>query len=68
MNVIHAGRSPIRRLGAVQFRILKFALKYPGWHTCGRDRSARRAMVSLARRQVIAIDGDQFRFCDTRQA
>lgn len=66
MNVIHAGRSPIRRLGAVQFRILEFALKYPGWHTCGRHRSTRRAVVSLARRQVLALAGDQFRFCDTR--
>ena len=68
MTVGHAGRSPIRRLGSVQFRILDFALKYPGWHTCGRDRSTRRALVSLARRQVIALAGDQFRFCDTRQA
>ena len=59
------GRSPIKRLGSVQSRVLHFALKYPGWHTCGRDRSARRAMASLARRRVLAVQGDQFKFCGT---
>lgn len=66
MNTIYAGKAPIYRLGAHQFRLLEFAPRYPGWHTVGRDRMARRALASLVRRRLVETVGDQFRFLDTR--
>jgi hypothetical protein len=34
-------------------RLLKFALRYPGWHTCGRDST--RAMTALEARGYLHV-------------
>lgn len=46
-------------MGKVQKRLLKFALEYPTWHTCGQD--SKPAMRRLQAMGLLEVSGDQFR-------
>lgn len=68
MATIYAGGKPIKGLGRNMFHTLEFALKYPGWHSVGRDTATRAAVARLTKRKLIEYSRatEQFRFDDTR--
>lgn len=64
MASIYAGGKPIKGLGPLQFRMLEFALRNPGWHSYSDTHTTRRVVASLVRRGVIehSPETKQFRF------
>lgn len=40
-------------MGRHQLRLLKFAIKYQGWHTYGTDKPAVKAIKSLVRLELL---------------
>lgn len=49
-------------MGKHQLRLLKFAIKYPGIHSFGKDRSTIDALRKLATYGLIDIDWDSRQF------
>lgn len=52
------------KLGIHQQQALAFCKKYVGWHTFRNVAKIRRVMESLARKGLIELEGDQFRYID----
>ena len=49
-------------MGRHMLRLLKFSIRYPGWHSMSKyDPVARRAMRRLEARGLLEVIGDQFR-------
>lgn len=63
--IIYAGGKPIKRLGKHQAKLLEFALLFQGWHSI--SKKDKPIAESLAKRKLLEVNGDQFRFKDTRE-
>ena len=56
------GAAPLVAIGRNQCHALRFAEKYPGWHSFAKDRPTMRAIEGLRRRgSVVVNDFGQFR-------
>lgn len=62
LTIFYGAAKPAVAYGKNQSNLLEFAHKYPGWHTFGKDRAARKAIAGLVRRGLIEVQGDQFKF------
>lgn len=58
-----SGRT-LRAVGVHQCHLVAFAAKYRGWHTAAKDRVTRRALAGAARRGLVRVVGDQFKFVE----
>lgn len=63
LTIFRDAPKPIRVRGEHVCNLVRFAHKYPGWHSLGRDRKDRRALASAIRAGCIETNEyGQFRF------
>lgn len=63
LTICHGTAKPIRVRGEHVCNLVGFAEKYPGWHSLGKDRNARRALESATHAGCIETnERGQFRF------
>lgn len=55
-TIYYGADKPLTAVGENQTRLLRFAERYPGWHSFSKDRATVRAVQGLEKRGSLRVD------------